>query len=92
MALKVTGATEGDEIFGAIILWLSVVVVYGQFTDRAFGNGQVADIFPRSQTLHPAALTFPAGFFLDPTGNFPPIIGITVSSHYNYFSDRYCLS
>ena len=48
MALKVTGATEGDEIFGAIILWLSVVVVYGQFADRALGNGQVADIFPRS--------------------------------------------
>ena len=48
MALKVTGATEGDQIFGAIILWLSVVVVYGQFTDRALGNGQVADIFPRS--------------------------------------------
>ena len=92
MALKVTGATEGDQIFGTIILRLPVMVVYRQFADRAFGNGQVADIFPRSQTLHSAALTFPAGFFLDPSGNFPPIIGITVSSHHNYLSDRYCLS
>jgi len=80
VAIEVTGATEGDEIFVAIVLWLSVVVVYRQFAARAFGNGQVVGIFLQSQTLHSAALTFPAGFFLDPSGNFPPIIRITVSS------------